>query len=86
MGLNLTDRINRIDSFAEMEAGWDGYRAPAISSDAIRNAKRLLVGLSNPLIAPMGDGGVMIEFDDELGGMIAVVSPDGSLSAEFVDD
>jgi hypothetical protein len=55
------DLFARLDSFRDLEPGWDGYGAPAIDPRAIAKAKDLLRPLT---VVPTSRGGVQIEMGD----------------------
>jgi hypothetical protein len=57
-----------IKALAELRPGWNSYRAPAISGDAIKRALDVVAlvvlrGAPLPSAAPSADGGVMLSWD-----------------------
>ncbi len=77
----------RLDNLSRLEPNWDGDGAFPISSEAIGTTAWLLSltkrltkePLPRPLIAPMADGGIELDWDSESGvELMLVIPPDGS--------
>lgn len=63
----MTD-ISKIDELTKLEAGWDGYRAPAIDYKCIQLAKIISSILTNYewQAIPTPDGGIQLEHSSML--------------------
>lgn len=68
--INQPDRFRyALECFKELEAGWDGYDAPALAETTIYKADQFLIYLSEQYpnlkpsrIAPSVDGSIVISF------------------------
>ena len=66
----MSNTANQFKDIENLKDGWDGYRAPPISTDVIEKAKKLVQFLefvhSDCLIfiAPASDGSIVIEMDN----------------------
>ena len=88
---DYTRVLNRIDQLAELQPGWNSYRAPAINEAARRRAKNLVLmfferHVPAPSVSPTPSGGVLLHWDvldrevqifvDRVGGSYSVAQVD----------
>lgn len=66
----IDELVQKIESFADLEEGWDSYGADPISTEAIESAKRLLFQLTEDHrlpdgVSPNTGGGVDLFWIDQ---------------------
>jgi len=79
--------MTTIAQLRELKDGWDSYKAPAPSKEAIDTAEKLQIGLSHRKmeIGPFLDGGVIvtIALDNNIGEVELTIRNDGKIEAEI---
>lgn len=87
------DWAERLDSFLQLQDGWDGYRAPRPSEHAIARALMLVGALGSVFddceveIAPFLDGGITISIEHPRGHWLDLtIENDRMMSVERSDE
>lgn len=70
--MSLKEQLAKIESYADLEEGWDGYSGKKISAETIEYAKKLLIEIyrqedsdkNQPFISPVSNGHIQIEWDN----------------------
>jgi hypothetical protein len=93
--LNSSNR--RLDELAALPDDWDSYGAPPLSATSIKEARGVLLALTeqpplldgcevNPThIAPLPSGGVQLEWSGAQADIEVEVDPEGALAYLFID-
>lgn len=62
----LKEPLARINSFASLSKGWDGYEASVVNRDVIEFAKEVLFRLTAvPEVFPTLEGNIQFQFEDD---------------------
>jgi hypothetical protein len=83
--------LQQLESFAELQAGWNSYSAPTPSQAAINNAKALVVeaidlGLAIERVEPSAMGGIGVTFEAEPKEVVVEFYNNGTAHALFAND
>src|SRR5712664_3581065 len=79
----MREALRRVNAFAELQAGWDGGRSPAIGAAVLVFARKLVVTAAQvedapaPHLAPVAGGGVQLEWHLEHKELEIEVLPSG---------
>lgn len=87
-----SESVERLRELADMEPNWDGYGGLPSTSQAVQAASELLLqvhrldggGLASPLIGPMPDGGLELEWRLESGRELMLGIPEDASITEFL--